>query len=439
MVWQPATIACVVVPLAVLACGGSPKKPADTPPEPTAEVKPPPPPPETEEDREKKRHAEAVAIVPDGSPCLPAQLKSPTAPRLELAAIKSDAVVCAIDQDRTRLLGPVACWAVAVAGPTPGALIYQEATPLPGRGLAVMLDDHCARGFCLPKDAKLPTDPVALLAWNLEGSKVAVLVGDEVHIYNAQTKAQESSFSIRGEKGVTSEPTGIHWNGEAIFIEASDGTNAPVFVFKPDGIPLGPLEALGASPKDKALLSTRNGSFLLLDPKRVAVSEQGMSTLTMYETDTGKRTKLVRKLPASACKKDELDAVWHDPSASVSPKCKDYVAKNYNHLIGADAVAGTKNLLVLLRGPRLGELAVIDAKTLAERKAIKMPWCDEPGGAAPSGAAPTGAVPAPAASFAPAPAAEAPAAPAPAAPAAKKAAVGKGGKGKPEDPDAGGQ
>jgi len=29
-----------------------------------------------------------------------------------------------------------------------------------------------------------------------------------------------------------------------------------------------------------------------------------------------------------------------------------------------------------LRGPRLGELAVIDAKTLAEKKSIKMPWCD---------------------------------------------------------------
>jgi hypothetical protein len=434
MVWQPATIACVVVPLALLACGGSPKQPVEPPPEPTAEVKPPPPAPETEEDREKKRHAEAVAIVPDGSSCLPAQLRSPTAPRLELAAIKSDAVVCAIDQDRTRLLGPIACWAVAVTGATPGALSYQEATPLPGRGLAVMLDDHCARGFCLPKDAKLPTDPVALMAWNLEGSKVAVLVGDDVHIFSAQTKAQESSFSIRGEKGVTSEPTALDWNGDAIFVEASDGTNAPVFVFKPDGIPLGPLEALGTSAKDKALLSTRNGSFLLLDPKRVAVSEQGMSTLTMYETDTGKRTKLVRKLPASTCKKDELEAVWHDANASVSPRCKDYVAKNYSHLIGADAVAGTKNLLVLLRGPRLGELAVIDAKTLAERKAIKMPWCDEAGAGAGAGAPGSAAAAAPPASSAPMPAAEAPA---PAA--APKAAAGKGGKTKPEDPDAGGQ
>jgi hypothetical protein len=429
MVWQPATIARVVVPLIWLGCGGG-AKPVEAPkPEPSATVKPPPPPAETEEDRERKRHAEALAIVPDKSACLPAELRNSTAPRLELAAIGSAAVVCAIDQDRTRLLGPVACWSVAVSGPNPGALSYQDAAPLPGRGLAVMLDDRCARGFCLPKDAKVPTDPVALMAWNLDNTKVAVLVGDDLHIFNAQTKAHETSFSIRGDKGVTGDPTEIDWNGDAIFVQATDGTASPVFVFKPEGVPVGPIEALGGG-KDKAVLSTRNGSFLLLKPEQVAISEQGLTTLTIYETATGKRTKLVRKLPAPVCKKDELDAVWHDPTAAVSARCKDYVAKNYAHLIGADAVAGTKNLLMLLRGPRLGELAVVDAKTLAERKAIKMPWCDEAGGgSAPGGGA---AAPAPASGFAAAPAADA------AAPAAKKA-KGKPNAPKTDDPDAGGQ
>ena len=151
-----------------------------------------------------------------------------------------------------------------------------------------------------------------------------------------------------------------------------------MFVFKSDGTPQGPIEALGG--KDRAPLSTRNGSFVLLDRGRVAISEQGLSALTIYESDTGKRTKLVRKVPASACKKDEIDAVWRDPAATVSAKCKDFVSRNYAHLVGADAVAGTKNLLVLLRGPRLGELVVIDAKTLAEKKTIKMPWCEGGGG-----------------------------------------------------------
>jgi hypothetical protein len=333
-------------------------------------------------------------------------------------------VVCAIDQDRTRLLGPVACWKVEVSGATAGGLAYQKPAPLPGRGLSVMLDDHCARGFCLPKETKVPSDQVALLTWNLESTKAAVLVGDEVHVFDAKTKAHEAHFSIRGDKGVTSEPTAIHWNGDGIFIEASDGTTAPVFVFKADGTPVGPIEVLGGG-KDKPLLSTRNGSFLLLRPEIVAISEQGMSTLTMYEVASGKRTKLVRKLPAPACKKEELDAVWHDPNAGVAARCKDYVAKNYAHLIGADAVKGSKNLLVLLRGPRLGELAVIDAKNLAELKTIKMTWCDDAGGA--PGAPGAAAAPA-SSSFAPSPTA------APAAAQERKAA-----KPKPDDPDTGGQ
>ena len=370
MAWHPATIVRVLAPVVLLACGGGSKPPAVVTTTPVEEVKQTLPVAATEEDREKKRHEDAVALIPAGTTCLPAELKNVNAPRLELAAIGSDAVVCAVDQDRTRLLGPIACWNVDIKD---GSLAYQAPAPLPGRGFSVVFDDRCARGYCLPKEAKLPADPVALMAWSLDGAKVAVLAADTVHIFDASSKAHESSFSIRGDKGVTSEPTAMQWNGDAIFIEASDGTTSPVYVFKPDGSPVGAIEALGG--KDKTVLSTRNGSLMLLDRGRVAISEQGFSALTIYETETGKRTKLVRKLPASPCKKDELDALWHDPSSAVAAKCKDFVNKNYAHLIGADAVAGTKNLLVMLRGPRLGELAVIDAKTLAERKAIKMPWC----------------------------------------------------------------
>jgi hypothetical protein len=386
MTWHPATIVRVLAPLAVLACGGSNKPPEMPEAEPEVEAKPPVPPPETEEDREKKRHAEATAIIPEGSTCLPAELKNPTAPKLELAAIGNAAVVCATDRDRTRLLGPIGCWNVEVTGAKAGALTYQPPGPLPGRGFSVMFDDRCARGYCLPKDAKVPTDTIAHMAWNLDGSKVAVLSGDVVHIFDASSKAHESSFSIRGDRGVSSEPIAMHWNGDAIFVEATDATTSPVWMFKPDGTPVGAIEALGG--KDRTQLSTRNGSFVLLDRGRVAISEHGLSALTIYEIDTGKRTKLVRKIPPTQCKKDELEALWQDPSGNASPKCKDFVSRNYAHLIGADAVAGTKNLLVLLRGPRLGELAVIDAKTLAERKTIKMTWCeggDDKASAAPAG------------------------------------------------------
>jgi hypothetical protein len=443
MAWHPATIVRVLAPIALLACGGGGQQVAAPKPAPVADVKQPSlPPPETEEDREKKRHAEAIALIPEGSSCLPAELRNPNAPRLELAAIGSDAVVCAIDQDRTRLLGPVACWTIEVAGARPGALTYQAAAPLPGRGLSVMFDDRCARGYCLPKDATVPADPVALIAWNLDGSKVAVLSGDNVHIFDASSRAHESSFSIHGDKGVSSEPTALHWNGDAIFVETNDGTTSAVWVFKTDGTPTGPIEALGG--KDRVALSTRNGSFVLLDRLRVGISEQGFSSLTIYEIDSGKRSKLVRKIPASPCKKEELDALWHDPAAAAPPRCKEFMARNYAHLVGADAVAGTKNLLVLLRGPRLGELAVIDAKTLAERKMIKMPWCDGAGGAEKASSAAPAAPPAPVVQPAPSapsaqPASATRAVEKPAKAAKKKPSRTNGDDAVADDPDSGGQ
>ena len=114
MAWHPATIVRVLGSFALVACGGGGGQATTPKPPPKVELKAPPPPVETEADRDRKRHAEALAIVPDGSTCLPEALRSPTAPRLELAAVGPDAVVCAVDQDRTRLLGAVACWSIDV-------------------------------------------------------------------------------------------------------------------------------------------------------------------------------------------------------------------------------------------------------------------------------------------------------------------------------------
>lgn len=370
MARYPGVIARIVVPLALVACGGSkkpPKKPPITKADPT-----PTKPVETEEDRDRKRLTAAHAIVPENATCLPQGLKETTAPRLELAAVGNDAVLCALDTDESRLLGPVACWKIDLGS---GALTYMPAAPIPGRGISVLLDDRCARGFCLPKDAKVPASKVARMTWSTDGSKVAVLVGDDMHIYDSSSKAHESSFSIRGDKGVTNDPVAVHWVGEMLFVEGNDqGPFAAVWAFKADGTAVGGIEAIGA--KDGKPLSTYGGSFSLLDKTRVAVSEQGFSTLTIYETSTGQRSKLVRKLTKPPCKNDEVSAYWNDQNDKVGAKCKDALDKSFAALQGATAVAGSRNLLVMLRGPRLGELAVLDGKTLAEKKAIKLPWCN---------------------------------------------------------------
>ena len=353
----------------LLACGGGGgNKPVKKPTNDTkVDSKP-----ETEADREAKRKKLAHEIVPEGSACLPASLKADNAPRLELGAAGRDALVCAIDQDRERLLGAVACWKLDVLS---GKLEYKDPAPLPGRGMSVHPDDKCARGYCLPQ---APKSNVVSIAHNLDGSKVAVLADDEVHLFNADTKAHESSFSIRGDKGVTNEAKAVHFVADKILVEGGDeGAYSAVWVFKTDGAPVGPITSLGG--KEEKPISTHHGSFSILDKNRVAVAEKGLEMLTTYDVNTGARAKLVRKLPKLSCKPAELDAYWVDGD-KVPDKCKDSIIKASGPLMGGTVVAGGKSLVILLRGSRLGEIAIVDNKSLAEKSKLQMPWCDGAGG-----------------------------------------------------------
>lgn len=353
----------------LLGCGGGSKKQVKEAS--TEEVKPPPPKKETEADREAKRRNQAHAIVPEGSSCLPVALKEDNAPRLELAAVGKDAIVCAIDQEADRLLGPVGCWKIDLAS---GKLEYKEPIPLPGRGYAVKLDKDCARGYCLPS---APESDVVQLVHNLDDTKVAVLAGEEVHLFDAKSKAHESQFSIAGDKGVHGEPKSIYFVADTVLVDGGEGPNTALYVFKTDGTPVGPVTMLGG--KDPKPVSTHHGSVSVLDKTRVGVGYRGMESLNTYDVNTGARAKLVRKLPKLSCKPAEIEAYWADGD-KVTDKCKASIAKASGHLMGATVVAGAKNFLVLLRGDRLGELAVMDAKSLAEKSVIKMPWCEGDGG-----------------------------------------------------------
>lgn len=372
MIRHSAWISCALTLAA--ACGGGDKKKVEKPVE-VVDDPPPPPKAETEEDREAKRRAAAQEIVAEGASCLPAVFKTDT-PDFHLAPSGGSPVLCAVDTKPDRLLGVIACWVVAIDG---GKLTYAEPKPLAGRGIPVKVDNGCARGYCFPDDAK--AEDTALMAWNEDGSKVAIVSGDALHLFDAAGKAHEKSFPIRGEKGVSNTPTGLAWVGGSFFVEGSDdGPWSAVWVFKDDGTPAGAIEALGG--KDPKAVSTYGGSFLVLDKERVAVSEQGLTTMTTYEVATGKRAKITRKVAKPACKPAELDAYWTDQMDQVPAKCKEDLERNFGPFVGADALAGKNNHLFALRGSRLGELAVIEPKSLTEKKdkLIKLPWCEDAGG-----------------------------------------------------------
>ena len=356
-------IACLVL---VAACGGDSKK-KPPPKRPVVEKEEPPPPPEPT--AEEKRAKAMAAIVPEDSTCLPLALKEGGAPRLELAAVGSDAVICATDTDRERALGVVGCWKIKL---DTGELAWRSREPIPSRGYARKLVDGCVGDLCLPKDSKEPETGVALLASSPDGSKDAMLVGDDMHIF-ADGK-HEAMWGIRTEKGMMGDPQRIHWVGDHLFIEGADG----VWVYKAaDGTAVGPIVPLGAK-GGKPIAPPNGGSLVVLDKQRVAISERGFTFIHTYDADTGKRAKLVRKTGRSPCKTADANKYWN--GEDVPAKCKAFMDKTFAHLVGADVVAGSKNLLVLLRGPRLGELAVLDARSLAEKTTIRLPWCDEDSG-----------------------------------------------------------
>ncbi|MEO6772332.1 MAG: hypothetical protein ABI467_04830 [Kofleriaceae bacterium] len=361
-------LACVLV---LAACGGGEKKVKQPKPEPEVVTKPKV---ETQADREAKRKAERLAIVPEGSNCLPASLKEPGAPQLELAGIGPEAVLCAVDTDPTRALGPIGCWKVDLKNMGNGTvpLIAQDAVPQPGHDVLARVHDGCAMGFCTP--GKTAASPTAHLSWNANGKQVAMLAGTDVHIFDAATKQHVSTFGVGGDKGVPGTPTAIHFVADSVVVEGGPDEAPGAWVFKAaDGSPTGPIMALGG--KVEKQLDLKHGSFSVLDANKVGLADHGMDTFTEYEIASGKRTKAVHRPAKLACKPAEVAAFWADGD-KVTDKCKASIMKATGPWIGATAVQGSKSLVFVMKGDRLGELAIVDPKTLVEtKKSLKMPWC----------------------------------------------------------------
>ncbi|CAN5409105.1 hypothetical protein BH11MYX1_BH11MYX1_45220 [soil metagenome] len=368
------------------ACGGGDKKvKTPKPKEDSIQL----PPEETEASRELKRKTARLAIVPEGANCLPAALKEPGAPRLELAGVGADAVLCAVDVDGTRLLGPVGCWKVDLESKTDGKvpLVYRAPAPAPGHSISTKLHDGCGWGFCSPgKNAS----GVVEMSWNADGSKVAMLAGTDVHIFDVASKKHLSTFGIAGDKGVSGQASAIHFVGDSIVIEGGSDDNA--WVWKADGTATGVINALGG--KDEKPIAMKKGSFSVLDATKIGLADHGMDTFTVYELESGKRSKAVRKPAKLACKPAELEAYWADGD-KVTDKCKEGIAKTSGPWIGATGVLGAKNLLFVMQGERLGELAIVDPRTLAEtKKALKMPWCGAEAGEGARAPSPSAGAPA---------------------------------------------
>ncbi|MFT3695311.1 MAG: hypothetical protein QM831_19415 [Kofleriaceae bacterium] len=363
--------------LFLAACGGGSKKPKK--PEPKEE-KVEAPPPETDASRESKRKSAIEAITPPGTNCLPKEIHDENGPQLEIGIVGNDAILCAVDRDPSRALGDIGCWKVDIKGMTANSvpLIYQDPAPQPGHDLPAMTFHGCARGFCSP--GKTATGLVHL-SWSFDGKKVAMLSGTDVHLFDAESKQHLSTFGIAGDKGVTGTPTAIHFVADSVIVEGGDDPGA--WVFKADGTVTGQIMAMGG--KEEKPLSLKKGALSVLDDKKVGLADHGMTTFTTYEVETGRRSKAIRKPTKAPCKPAEIEAYWNDGD-KVTDKCRDALDKgNEKQWVGATALQGSKSLVFVTKGDKLGSLSIVDPKTLEVKKSVKMEVCG--GGADGGGAA----------------------------------------------------
>jgi hypothetical protein len=323
---------------------------------------------ETEEERATKRLAAVHQIVPEGASCLPETLKDPSFV-LEVGVSDDKPVLCASDADGTRALGIVGCWQVSV---TDGDLSYVGTKPLPGRSVLARPDGRCVRGYCLPT-ASSPGEVVDI-AWSTSGGEVAVNTRGQapaIHIFSSDDRSHKRAIALAdGEAAIAGRPEGLLFVGDTIYVAAmTEEPSTSVWSFRTDGSALGQVKQLG----DKASVSLLGGSAMVFGEGNVAFSEHGLTTLTTVEQATGKRIRIVRKTKKGPCKATELDGYF--AGATVSARCKDHLDTHFEPFVGATMVPGKNNHLVLLRGSRLGEFAIVDGKTLEEKKQLPAQWC----------------------------------------------------------------
>ncbi|MBP9084498.1 MAG: hypothetical protein KBG15_00205 [Kofleriaceae bacterium] len=364
-----AVLAGLAAATLVASCGGSSKKGTRKPKSKIAIKKPGKG--KTEADYARERANAIHAIVPEGSSCLPEEKLN-----LQVALLGEEVVLCGNDTDAERALGQIACWTIDKAT---GGLTYKAPAPLLGRAMMVKTEVGCARGYCPP--TKLPAGAVHV-AHSTDGAAAVVVVGTTASIFDVASKQHKFEFDLAAAElaanAISGNVVDMVFVGDTLFVAAgATPSMTKVWMFKTDGKGLGPVGS--PNPKEKDPISVHAGSLSVLDADHVGLSEAGMSALYSIEVSTGKRTKLVRKLPKFSCTPKELAAYWSMAGSEVAAKCKNTVDSAMGPFIGADFIAGKKAMLGSLRGSRRGELVVLDLKTLAEKTTIKLKVCSSDG------------------------------------------------------------
>jgi len=305
----------------------------------------------------------AAAGVADAAPaCLPALATRPGS-ELTLGSIAGVPLACVARG--AKVLG---CWDI---DPRSGTLTARAVSAPPGRSIEAAPDAKgCVDGYCLPATGTAPER--VLMATSTDG-RHAVIGGwgsGAVAVFDTRTKKLLRSFDYSGKTDDTiigNSVVGLLYIGNMLYVRGSDaGPYEAVFAIKDDGTRLGQL-----TDGKEALFSIDEGSASALDAERLALTDAFFQQLVIISAKDNSRTVIKRPFVLGPCSEDDLD-VTEPPKKS----CEKHFAKTFAPYSGAELVAlPGGDLLLALSGKAVGQLALLDSKTLVEKRRLRMPIC----------------------------------------------------------------
>ena len=310
--------------------------------------------------------------------CLPRPVTTPDStgrlPSLQLGLAPAP-TLCAYDmQDAPAGLG---CWTVDAAK---GALSASTTTGLPGHGRRVRADAAgCIDGFCVASGAA-PPEP-RLFAVSSSGTHAAMLDDEAVHVFDVRTKMRTVSIKLSDPQAsdttnVSNVPVRLLFVDDTIFVVGSDaGPFIGVWQFKADGRRLGRIVRNTQSGADGETFNVFQGSVSLLGAGHIALTDAGLRSMLVVPIGEGK-PRLIRRTTASApCSKTHMERMA-EGDLTLPAACRAVVRRQFEPYFDASLVQlASGDFLVALTGPAQGELALLDARTLAEKRRIKPAKC----------------------------------------------------------------
>lgn len=321
----------------------------------------------------------ASAREQDDSKCLPRSVfpKNPEeAITFKLGFARGAPTLCVpSNADRTAY---ERCWTVNAKS---GVLSASAATRLMGRSTAATTGpDGCVENYCpVPKPG---ADQKALFAMSTDDTHAVILVDRTLHVFDARTRAQTAVIPISDEKAASdtnigNEPIEILYLGHTLYVAGSDaGPFIGVWLYKDDGKRLGRATDPQKAGQEDATFSVYAGAANIIDDKHVALANAGLRTVQIFD-ETGKKVQeLKRPVAIAPCTAEDMINVDIADVDQLPRSCRLHVRKTFEPYFDVEPVRlPTGDMLIALSGKYLGSLAILDGKTLMEKKRLTLERC----------------------------------------------------------------